>query len=57
MASSKWKIKLRDYEVEEVKNSAKTNIITKEEDPLMTDTLIFPQKKKTFFKSYYLLQY
>lgn len=51
MSSSKWKIKQRDYEVEEVKNVAKSIQITKEEDPLMTDNVVFPQKKSKFIKS------
>jgi len=56
MSSSKWKIKQRDYELEEVKNTAKMTAITKEEDPLMTDNVVFPQKKSKFIRSKYYIK-
>ncbi len=51
MSSSKWIIKQRDYEVEEVKYNSKLISIIKDEDPLITDNIVFLQKKSKFVKS------
>lgn len=51
MSNLKWIIKQRDFEVEDVKFMSKFTPITKDQDPLMTDNIILPQKKSKYIKS------
>ncbi len=46
MSSNKWKIKSRDYELEQVKYQVKGTPVMKDQDPLISEELKLPQRKK-----------
>lgn len=46
MSINKWIIKFRDYELEQVKYQVKGTPILRDQDPLISEELKLPQRKK-----------